>query len=162
MQVGIWVFGKPFAGWIELQADLAGCHLTPAQSNTIGLLSHKDDHRSYYFGGATMKKRIAIMTICLLCMVGAAVLTSDAATTFGASTILGVDQAQRTITFQTRDGQTWTLPVADPNLLKKELVAKGDQVSIEIDLSERITKITKLSEQPRPAPTQSLDDDLRP
>jgi hypothetical protein len=101
--------------------------------------------------------RIAITTLCLLCMVGAAVLTSDAATTFGTSTIVGVDQAQRTITFQTRDGQTWTLPVADPSLLKKELVAKGDQVSIEIDLSERITKITKLSEQPRPAPTQSLD-----
>ena len=105
-----------------------------------------------------MKWRIAITISCLLCMVGAAVLTSDAATTFGASTIVGVDQAQRTITFQTRDGQTWTLPVADPNLLKKELVAKGDQVSIEIDLSERITKITKLSGQPRLEPTQSLDD----
>ena len=57
---------------------------------------------------------------------------------------MGIDHEKRTITFQTRDGQTWTLPVADPNMLKKELVAKGDQVSIEIDLSERITKITKL------------------
>jgi len=37
----------------------------------------------------------------------------------------------------------------------------GDQVSIEIDLSERITKITKLSERPQPAPAQTLDD-VRP
>ena len=106
--------------------------------------------------------RIAIMAMCLLCLVSVTANTSEAATTFGASTIVGIDQAQRTITFQTRDGQTWTLPVADPNMLSKELVAKGDQVTIEIDLSEKITKITKLSDHPRSEPsaepTQSLDD----
>jgi hypothetical protein len=102
--------------------------------------------------------RIAIMAVCLLCLMSAPVLTSEAATTFGSSTIVGIDQAQRTITFQTKDGQTWTLPVADPNMLNKEMVAKGDQVSIEIDLSERITKITKLSEPLRSEPSQSYDD----
>lgn len=104
--------------------------------------------------------KIAIMTICLLCVMGATVLTSEAATTF-AGAIVGIDQAQRTITLQTRDGQTWILPVADPNLLTKEPVAKGDLVSIEIDLSERITKITKLSEEPRSEHIQSRDD-IRP
>lgn len=109
--------------------------------------------------------RIVLMTLCLLGLLGGTVLTLEAATTFGASTIVGIDQAQRTITFQTKDGQTWTLPVADPNMLNKEMVAKGDHVSIEIDLSERITKITKMSDQPRSEsrsePGQSYDD-VRP
>jgi hypothetical protein len=104
--------------------------------------------------------KIAIMTICLLCLMGASVLTSEAATTF-AGAIVGVDQAQRTITLQTRDGQTWILPVADPNLLTKDPVAKGDLVSIEIDLSERITKITKLSQGPQSEHIQPRDD-IRP
>ena len=104
--------------------------------------------------------KVAITTICLLCVMGATALTSDAATTF-AGAVVGVDQVQRTITLQTRDGQTWILPVADPNLLTKEPVAKGDLVNIEIDLSERIVKITKLSQEPRSEPIQSRDD-LKP
>jgi len=108
-----------------------------------------------------MGLRIAILAIGLLCLLTTTVLTSVAATTFGSSTIVGIDREKRTITFQTRDGQTWTLPVADPSMLNKELVAKGDQVSIEIDLSDRITKMTRLSEnaplEPKSEPTQSLD-----
>lgn len=98
------------------------------------------------------------MSLCLLCLVGATVLNSEAATTFIGSTIVGIDQAQRTITFQTREGQSWTLQVADPNILKTEQVSKGDQVSIEIDLSDRITKIIKLSGQPQSEQSQSRDD----
>jgi hypothetical protein len=108
-----------------------------------------------------MTSRITIMTLCLLCLVGATVVTSDATTTFGASTIIGIDHAQRTITFKTKEGQTWTLQVADPNVLKKESVAKGDKVSIEIDLNDRITKIIKLSEQPRVEQDQ-FREDLKP
>jgi hypothetical protein len=104
------------------------------------------------------RSRIAIITICLLCTVGATVLTSEATTTFIGTTVTSVDEAQRTITFHTREGQSWTLPVADPNILNKEQVSKGDQVSIEIDLNDRVTKIIKLSEQPRPEQTQSRDD----
>jgi hypothetical protein len=107
--------------------------------------------------------RIAIITICLCWLGGSTVLTNntaEAATTFSGA-VVGIDDDQRTITFQTMDGQTWTLPVADPNVLKHEQVAKGDQVSIEIDLSERITKITKVSTQHRSKPTTSLDD-IRP
>jgi hypothetical protein len=93
------------------------------------------------------KARIAIATICLLWAAVATVLTSEAATTF-AGAIIGIDQAQRTITFQTSTGQTWTIPVADSNILKQE-IAKGDRVMIDVelsdtDLSQRITKITKI------------------
>ena len=42
----------------------------------------------------------------------ATVLITEAATTF-AGAIVDIDQAQRTITFQTSTGQTWTMPVAD-------------------------------------------------
>jgi hypothetical protein len=112
-----------------------------------------------FIGGAIMTiSRIAIMTIFLLCMVGATVLTSEAATTFDRSTIVGIDQGQRTITFRTKEGQTWTFPVADPDILK-EPVAKNDQVTIEIDLNDQIIKVLKVSGQPGQTP--SRDDSLR-
>ena len=78
-----------------------------------------------------MKKiMIAIATICLLWAAVATVLTSEAATTV-AGAIVGIDQAQRTIAFQTMDGQTWALAVGDSNIFKQEQVAKGDRVRIE-------------------------------
>lgn len=103
-----------------------------------------------------------MMTFCLFCVVGATVLTSEAATNFNGSTVVAIDQ--RSVTFQTKEGQTWTLTVADPSMLKNEQIAKGDQVSIEIDMDDRITKIIKVSGQPGNAQTQPRDDagDLRP
>ncbi len=98
-----------------------------------------------------MKKiKITIATICLLWTAIATVLISEAATIF-AGAIVGIDQVQRTITFQTREGRTWTIPVADSNILTQQQVAKGDRVRIEVelsesDLSQRITKITKTRE----------------
>ena len=111
------------------------------------------------------KTRIAIATICLLWAAVAIVLTSEAATIL-AGAIVGIDQTRRTITFQTQDGQTWTLPVADSNILKQQQIAKGDRVRIEVDLSgsdlsERITKITKIREGQLFGPTQSRDE-VRP
>lgn len=91
--------------------------------------------------------KIAVMAICLFCMIDGAALVSEAETTFTGSTVIGLDQVKRTVTFQTKEGDTWTLPVSDPNLLNKDQVAKGDRVSIEIDLNDRISKITKLSER---------------
>jgi RNase P/RNase MRP subunit p29 len=89
---------------------------------------------------------------------------SEAATTFTGA-IIGIDQTQRTVTFQTSTGQTWTMLVADSNILKQQ-IAKGDRVRVDVelsdsDLSQRITKITKIPEQPLPEPTQSLDE-VRP
>ena len=111
------------------------------------------------------KPGIALATICLLCAVVATVLTCEAATTF-AGAIIGIDQAQRTITFQTKDGRTWTLPMADSNISKQGQIAKGDRVRVEVevsdsDFSRRITKITKIPDQPLSEPTQSLDE-VRP
>lgn len=111
------------------------------------------------------KTRIAIATICLLWAAVATVLTSEAATTF-AGAIIGIDQAQRTITFQTKDGRTRTLPMADSSISKQEQIAKGDRVRVEVevsdsDFSRRITKITKIPDQPLPEPTQFLDE-VRP
>ena len=102
--------------------------------------------------------RIATMTLCLI---GAIASTGEASTTFNGSTIVRIDQARGTITFQTREGQTWTLPVADRTILGKEQFAKGNRVSIVIDLSDRITKILKLSDQPRSDQIPSRED-LRP
>jgi hypothetical protein len=106
-----------------------------------------------------MTSRITIMTVCLLCLVGATALTSNAATSFNGSTIVSIDQAQRTITFQTREGENWTLPVADPDILKEVRISKGDQVSIEIDPNDKITKILKASE-PSPSPQSQSRDEM--
>lgn len=103
----------------------------------------------------------AITIISLLITVGATILTSEATTSFNRSTLIGIDQGQRTVTFKTIEGQTWTLPLADPNIVKNEQLAKGDQVSIEIDLSDRVIKIIKLSGEPR-SERPHPPDDLRP
>ena len=110
------------------------------------------------------KAKIAIATICMLWTTAATVPMSEAATTFTGA-IIGIDQTQRTVTFQTSTGQTWTMLVADSNILKQQ-IAKGDRVRVDVelsdsDLSQRITKITKIPEQPLPEPTQSLDE-VRP
>jgi hypothetical protein len=95
-----------------------------------------------------MKKTwIGLATISLLWTALAVILTSEAATTF-AGAIVGIDQAQRTIIFQTVDGQTWALALSDSTMLKQEQVAKGDRVRIEVDLSGKITKIMKITEPP--------------
>lgn len=101
-----------------------------------------------------MTKRIMIiLTLCVFISMSAMVATSDAATVYGGSKIVGIDQAQRTITFKTKEGQTWTLPVADPKVLDHQ-IAKGDDVTIELDLNDRITKVVKMSDVPPAAPAQ--------
>jgi hypothetical protein len=72
---------------------------------------------------------------------------------------MGVDQAQRTITFKTKEGQTWTLPLADPNVLNRQQIANGDDVTIELDLNDRITKVVKLSEVAPTPPAQQQQDE---
>lgn len=93
---------------------------------------------------------LAIMAVCLWSLSGGFVVSSDAATSFNGngSTIVGIDEGQRTITFRTREGESWTLPVLDPELVRTEGISKGDQVSIEINLNDQITRILKPSDQP--------------
>jgi len=100
---------------------------------------------------------ILILMLCLLFSASVTVTTSDATTVFGGSRIMAIDQDQRTITFKTKKGETWTLPVTDPNLLNRQPIAKGDQVTIEIDLNDRITNVVKASEVP-PAPRVETED----
>ena len=103
-----------------------------------------------------MKKNwIEIATIALLWTALAVVLTSEAATTYTGA-IVGIDHAQRTLTFQTVDGQTWALALSDSRMLKQEHVAKGDRVRIEIDTSGKIIKITKLFEAPSSSRTDPI------
>jgi hypothetical protein len=108
-----------------------------------------------------MKKTMfALATIYLLWAAVVAALTGEVATTF-TGVIIGIDHGQRTITFQTMDGQTWALGVFNSNVLMQDQVATGDPVRLEIDLSGTITKITKISEHPLAQPTQFLEE-VRP
>ena len=101
---------------------------------------------------------IRMLLILTVFSVSAVATTSDAATTFGGSRIIAIDQGQQTITFKTREGQTWTLPVTDPNLLKQQSNAKNEQVTIEIDLNDRIINVVKLSEEARTPPRTETED----
>lgn len=93
----------------------------------------------------------AFMTVCLFCLVEATVSTGEAATSFNGSTIIGIDQKERTVTFRTKEGDKWTLPVDDPEFLQKQKISAGDQVSIEIDPNDKITKIFKPTSEPSQA-----------
>lgn len=96
-------------------------------------------------------RMIRILTVCLpLVSLGPTVTTSEAATIFTGSRIVDIDQGQRTITFTTKEGQTWTLPVTDPQVLDGKPIAKNDQVTIEIDLNDQIIKVVKPTDAPVP------------
>lgn len=88
--------------------------------------------------------KTAAAAVGLLMFLAAGLPDSPGATTFIGSTIERVEPDQQRITFRTREGQSWTLEVADDQLLHKEPLAKGDQVSIEIGANDKVTKIVKL------------------
>ncbi len=91
--------------------------------------------------------QLTIAAISLLCLLlGVVALTSKWATTSIGGTVMDIDQTKRTLTFLTREGEYWTLSVTNPNILTKEQLSKGDQVSIALDRSDRIRKIVKLAE----------------
>ena len=84
-------------------------------------------------------------------------VTTSEATVFGSSRIAEIDQGQRTITFKTKEGETWTLPVADSDIFAHQL-AKGDVVTIELDLNDQITKVLKMSEVPAAPPVREEEE----
>ena len=53
------------------------------------------------------------------------------ATTLTGSTVESVDAAKQTISIKTKDGQSYTLHVQDPELLKKYNLKKGDHISLQ-------------------------------
>ena len=101
---------------------------------------------------------LRMLLILTLLSVSAVATTSDAATIFGGSRIIAIDQGQQTITFKTKEGQTWTLPVTDPNLLKQQSNSKDEPVTIEIDLNDRIINVVQLSGEGRNAPRTETED----
>jgi len=96
---------------------------------------------------------VALTALYLLGTIGTTLPILDAAaTSFNGSTIIQIDTTNRTISFRTREGDNWTLPVENPELLTKQPIAQGDQVSIEISPDDKITKIVKHSEQRQHVP----------
>lgn len=65
------------------------------------------------------------------------------ATTLTGSTVESVDAAKQTITIKTKDGQSYTLRVQDPELLKKYNLQKGDQISVQVDTNNDVIQIAK-------------------
>lgn len=60
-------------------------------------------------------------------------LAANPATTFTGTTVKNVNPGKQTVSIKTKEGQSWTLRVADPELLKKHNLRKGDKVSLEVD-----------------------------
>lgn len=93
-----------------------------------------------------MNGRTTLTLISLLLFFSVSVSTSDAATTFGSSKIIAIDEGQKTITFKTKEGETYTMPVADSKLLNQQQgTGKDELVTIEIDFSDRIINVVKAS-----------------
>ena len=93
-----------------------------------------------------MNGRTTLTLLSLLIFFSVSVATSDAATTFGNSRIIAIDEGQKTITFMTKEGQTWTMPVADSKLLNQQQGSGKDElVTIELDFNDRIINVVKAS-----------------
>jgi hypothetical protein len=75
------------------------------------------------------------------------VFAATPATTLTGVTIESVDAAKQTVSVKTKDGQSYTLHVQDPELLKKYNLKKGDQVSMQVDTNNNIIQIAKPDSQ---------------
>jgi hypothetical protein len=74
-------------------------------------------------------------------------LAASPATTLMGSTVESVDEAKQTISIKTKDGQSYTLKVQDPELLKKYNLKKGDQISLQVDTNNNVIQIAKSDTQ---------------
>ncbi len=66
--------------------------------------------------------------------------------TLTGATIEDVDVGQHNMTIKTKEGQSWTLMVAHPELLKNHSVQVGDHVSIEVGSNNHVITIAKADE----------------
>ena len=105
-----------------------------------------------------MNGRTTLTLLSLFLFFSVSVATSDAATTFGNSRIIAIDEGQQNITFKTKEGETWTMPVADSKLLNQQQgIGKDELVTIEIDFNDRIINVVKSSGAPATPRTDSED-----
>ena len=82
---------------------------------------------------------------------------SLAASTFIGTTVLDVGPDGRAVTVRTNKGESLSLVVADPAMMKG--VEKGDQVSLELGPDDRVNKIVKVGEPTGPKPSTGKSSD---
>ncbi|MBX3236818.1 MAG: hypothetical protein KF814_11750 [Nitrospiraceae bacterium] len=90
-------------------------------------------------------KRFLLSAVALIGWISAADVARsyETAMVFSRSQVEHVDLRNQLLTFKTKEGQTWTLRMADSVTIEREKLAKGDVVSIEVDLDDQIVKIVK-------------------
>ena len=86
-------------------------------------------------------KRLIILALSLWFPV--IVFAATPATTLTGTTVESVDAAKQTVSVKTKDGQSYTLHVQDPELLKKHDLKKGDQISVQVDTNNNVIQIAK-------------------
>ena len=86
-------------------------------------------------------KRLIILALSLWFPV--IVFAATPATTLTGTTVESVDAAKQTVSVKTKDGQSYTLHVQDPELLKKYDLKKGDQISVQVDTNNNVIQIAK-------------------
>lgn len=75
------------------------------------------------------------------------VFAATPATTLTGATVESVDAAKQTVSVKTKDGQSYTLHVQDPELLKKHNLKKGDQISMQVDTNNNVIQIATSDSQ---------------
>jgi hypothetical protein len=75
------------------------------------------------------------------------VFAASPGTTLTGATIENVDPANQTVSVKTKDGQSYTLRVLDPELLKKYNLKKGDQISVQVDTNNNVIQIANPDSQ---------------
>lgn len=75
------------------------------------------------------------------------VFAATPATTLTGATVESVDVAKQTVSVKTKDGQSYTLHVQDPELLKKHNLKKGDQISMQVDTNNNVIQIATSDSQ---------------
>lgn len=69
---------------------------------------------------------------------------AETATVFPMSSVEHVDVRNQMLTFKTKDGRLWLMRMADPIAIRRMSLAKGDLVSIEVDLDDQIIRIARV------------------
>ena len=91
--------------------------------------------------------RIMLLALMLVGVMGTMdpAWATEAAAVYPMSSVESVDVRNQLLTFKSHDGRLWLLRVADPAAMKRESLAKGDVVSIEVGLDDQIVRIEKVA-----------------
>ena len=91
-------------------------------------------------------KRIILAALMLVWVTGSVEppQTTETAAVCPRSSVESVDVRNQLLTFKSNDGRLWLMRVADPTAIKRESLAKGDVVKIEVGLDDQIVRIEKI------------------